>query len=68
MKLFYILEEALDFNLNLIQLEMPVQALRKVMAKPNFRERWVKIFKHYKSLGKSPKEARGLANKMLGVF
>lgn len=62
-----LLESILEYNLNLLQLEMPVQALRKVMAKPGFRDRWLKVFKHYKLQGKSPAEARELANGILGV-
>lgn len=37
-----LIESILEYNLNLLQLEMPVQALRKVMAKPGFRDRWLK--------------------------
>ena len=62
-----LLEAIVEYNLNLLQLEMPVQALRKVMAKPGFRDRWLKVFKHYKLQGKSPAEARELANGILGV-
>ena len=62
-----LLEAILEYNLNLLQLEMPVQALRRVMSKPGFRDRWLKVFKHYKLQGKSPAEARELANGILGV-
>jgi len=62
-----LLEAISEYNLNRLQLEMPVQALRRVMTKPGFRDRWLKVFKHYKSQGKSPSEARELANGILGI-
>ena len=64
-----LLEAILEYNLNLIQLEMSAPALRAIMkAKPAFKSRWVKVFKHYKLQGKSPAEAKELANSMLGVY
>jgi capsid portal protein len=62
-----LIEAILEYNLNLLQLEMPIQALRKVMAKPEFRDRWLKVFKYYKMQGKNPAEAREMANRILGV-
>jgi len=61
------LKENLEFNLNLIQLEISIKLVRQVMRKPQFRERWIKIFKYLKNQGKNTKEAREAANKMLGV-
>ena len=62
-------ESMAEYYLNLIQLEMSAPALRAVMkAKPAFKSRWVKVFKHYKLQGKSPMEAKELANRMLGVY
>lgn len=66
-KLF--LESISEYYLNLVQLEMSAPALRAIMkAKPAFKSRWVKVFKHYKLQGKSPVEAKELANRMLGVY
>jgi plasmid replication initiation protein len=48
---------------------MSASALRAIMkAKSAFKSRWVKVFKHYKLQGKSPVEAKELANRMLGVY
>ena len=33
-----------------------------------FKSRWLMIFNKYKAQGKSPKEAKELANKITGVF
>ncbi len=63
------LESIAEYYLNLVQLEMSASVLRTIMkTKPAFKSRWVKVFKHYKSQGKSPVEAKELANRMLGVY
>jgi hypothetical protein len=64
-----LIESMSEYYLNLIQLEMSAPALRAIMkTKPAFKSRWVKVFKYYKSQGKSPVEAKELANRMLGVY
>lgn len=61
-------ESMSEYYLSLLQLEMSAPALRAIMkAKPGFKSRWLKVFKHYKTQGKSSSEAKELANQMLGV-
>lgn len=62
-------ESVAEYYLNLVQLEMSASAFRTIMkTKPAFKTRWLFIFNKYKSQGKTPKEARELANKITGVF
>ena len=61
-------EDIMEFHLNLIQLEASIQTVRRVMAKPEFRSRWLNIFRKSKLQGKSPAEARELANKITGIL
>jgi hypothetical protein len=64
-----LIESMSEYYLNLVQLEMSASVLRTIMkTKPAFKSRWVKVFKYYKSQGKSPVEAKELANRMLGVY
>ena len=58
----------MDFYLELVMLEMPTSQLRKVLSNPQIKGRWLKIFKSAKAQGKSPADAKAMANRILGIL